>query len=119
MNFSLQKKPLLILIVTIFILISTACSNSYNNPDTPEEVWGDLVEQEGGYVWDTLSKDQQELINYPKLDKDKVYWVSNGKSYHSIEWCYTLSKSSNIMSGTLEEALENGKADPCSKCVGD
>lgn len=107
-----MKKLTLILIV--FVLIITGCKNE---PDTPEEVWGELIEQEGDYVWDTLTAEQQKLINYPDLDKDNVYWVSKGKSYHSIEWCYTLSKSDTILNGTLEEAFDEGKSDPCSKCV--
>ena len=94
------------------------CSVASNDADTPEEVWGELAEKEGGYVWDTLTKEQQELINYPKFDKENVYWVSNGKSYHSIDWCYTLSKSKNIINGTLEEAIEANKMNPCSKCIG-
>ena len=111
-----MKKLILIFIMTSLIVMGCESSSS---PDTPEEVWGDLIEQEGDYIWGTLSEEQQELINYPKLDKDQVYWVPDGKSYHSIEWCYTLSNSDTILSGTLEDAIEKGKSDSCSKCVGD
>lgn len=114
-----MKKYAFIILIVMMIFISSACSNNtYDSPDTPEEVWGELIEQEGDYVWDTLTAEQQKLINYPDLDEDKVYWVPNGKSYHSIEWCYTLSKSENIISGSIDEAIEKGKTDPCSKCVG-
>ncbi len=121
MKFYFMKKYALSLLIVMVILTSSACSSTkdtYDSPDTPEEVWGDLIEQEGDYVWNTLTAKQQELINYPDLDKNKVYWVSNGKSYHSIEWCYTLLKSENIVSGSIDKAINNGKSDPCSKCVG-
>ena len=55
-------------------------------PDTPEEVWGDLEDKEGGLVWDTLDADQQALVNYPLLDPNKVYWTTTGESYHAIDW---------------------------------
>lgn len=57
--------------------------------------------------------------NYQPLDSDRVYWVPNGKSYHSTADCVALLKSSDIRHGSLKEAFELGKDDPCSKCVGD
>lgn len=88
-------------------------------PDTYQEVWGDLEKHEGGAVWGTLTSDQQSYVNYPKFDKNLVYWTPGGKSYHAIDWCYTLEKSETIVSGAFGDAIEAGKTDPCSKCVGD
>ena len=111
----------LVFIITIqAILLSFGCTKIDINslPDTPQEVWGDLEKHEGGRVWDTLTEKQQALVNYPEFDDDCVYWVPKGKAYHSIDWCYTLNRSKDIRSGTLEEAIERGLF-PCSKCVGD
>lgn len=84
-----------------------------------EDTWGELEEENGGeLVYDTLTEEQQDLVNYPELDKSKVYWTPNGKCYHSVDWCYTLAESEDIRCGTLEEAIAEGKSDPCSKCVG-
>ena len=81
--------------------------------------WGELKEANGGELpYETLSDEQMEQINYPELDPNKVYWTPNGKSYHSVDWCYTLSRSTDIRCGTLDEAIAEGKDDPCSKCVG-
>ena len=44
---------------------------------------------------------------------DIVYWTSKGKSYHSSKSCSTLSKSKNILEGSL---AESGKDDPCDRC---
>ena len=46
-----------------------------------------------------------------------VYWVPNGYSYHSTKSCPSLARSSVILSGTMEEASEAGKTDPCDNCT--
>jgi len=103
----------MVAIILVFLLsFMIGCDSGY--PNTPREVWGDLEEHEGRRIWDTLTLEQQALVNYPKFDRDCVYWVSNGKSYHSVKWCYTLNRSKNIQSGSLEEAIKAGKTDPCS-----
>lgn len=45
-----------------------------------------------------------------------VYWTPKGKSYHSTSGCRTLSRSKKIISGTLDEALAEGKDDSCDVC---
>lgn len=46
-----------------------------------------------------------------------VYWTPAGKSYHYSKDCKTLKRSKTIIKGTLKEALEKGKKDPCNICV--
>ena len=46
-----------------------------------------------------------------------VYWVPKGYSYHSTESCPSLWRSPLIISGTMEEAFEAGKTDPCDNCT--
>ena len=46
-----------------------------------------------------------------------VYWVPKGYSYHSTKSCPSLRRSKLILSGTLEEAFEAGKSDPCDNCT--
>ena len=46
-----------------------------------------------------------------------AYWVSSGKSYHFSESCPSLSRSINIQTGTLQDALNAGKTDPCNNCA--
>lgn len=68
--------------------------------------------QSGSDYWDSVQP------NYQPLDKNLVYYVSGGKSYHSTQHCVALLKSKNIMHTTLESAIKFG-LNPCSKCVGD
>lgn len=46
-----------------------------------------------------------------------VFWTPSGKSYHYDKNCKTLKKSKTILSGTIKEAEQNGKIDPCDICV--
>ena len=44
------------------------------------------------------------------------YFTKSGKSYHTTKNCPTLSRSKNILEGTIKEAISQGKSDPCDRC---
>ena len=46
-----------------------------------------------------------------------AYWTAGGGSYHFSKNCTSLKRSRNIISGTLQEALDEGKTDPCNLCA--
>lgn len=46
-----------------------------------------------------------------------AYWTADGKSYHFSSSCPSLSRSSNIQNGTLKDAIDAGKTDPCNNCA--
>lgn len=46
-----------------------------------------------------------------------AYWTPNGKSYHFSITCPSLSRSKTIYSGTLQDAINAGKTDPCNNCA--
>lgn len=48
-----------------------------------------------------------------------VYWTTFGKSYHVDPDCHTLSRSRTLYEGTIEEAFEANRHDPCDWCVKD
>lgn len=45
-----------------------------------------------------------------------VYWVKGGEVWHTTSKCSSLSRSKNILSGTVEDALLAGKARACKRC---
>ena len=47
---------------------------------------------------------------------DTVYWVKGGEVWHTRSNCSSLSRSKNILSGTVEDALLAGKARVCKRC---
>ena len=47
-----------------------------------------------------------------------AYWTPSGKSYHFSRNCTSLKRSKTVLSGTLQDALNAGKKDPCNLCAG-
>lgn len=52
------------------------------------------------------------FVSSPKAEY-KVYWVEDGKVWHSTKSCRTLKKSTSIYSGTI---TESGKERACKVC---
>ena len=48
---------------------------------------------------------------------DTVYYTRFGKSYHLNPDCQALKNSSVIFEGTIQDALDAGRHDPCDFCV--
>lgn len=46
-----------------------------------------------------------------------AYWTPGGKSYHFSQNCTSLKRSKTILSGTLQDALDANKTDPCNLCA--
>ena len=69
--------------------------------------------EDGEDYWDSVEP------NIQSLDEESVYWAPKGKSYQSTQDCVALLRSNTIENGTLAQAVEEGKDEPCSKCVGD
>ncbi len=72
---------------------------------------------------DTASEDVDETDK--KTDDDNndidneqiVYWTKSGSVWHTNPECHHLKKSTNIQSGTVEEAKEAKKERLCSTCA--
>ena len=47
---------------------------------------------------------------------DTVYWVKNGGVWHLRRDCSSLSRSKEILSGTVDEAIAAGKERVCKRC---
>ena len=45
-----------------------------------------------------------------------VYWVKSGEVWHKTDKCPSLSRSKNIRSGSIEDAMLAGKSRACKKC---
>ncbi len=64
---------------------------------------------ENHYDEDDLTRDENGNII--------VYWTQYGKSFHLDGECYHVADSTTKTSGTIEEAIEAGKTDPCDHCL--
>lgn len=58
---------------------------------------------------ESTKKDNEETDN-------TVYWTKGGGVYHLYKDCGYIKSSSEILSGTVEEALEAKKSGVCSRC---
>jgi hypothetical protein len=63
---------------------------------------------------DDLTQAEQMALEYGGT----AYWAKYSKSYHFDPDCQTLLNSKEIFQGTMEQAFELGKSDPCDFCAG-
>lgn len=62
---------------------------------------------------------ESSITNEITGDLSRVaYWVDGGESYHFSRGCRSLARSTNVREGTLQDALNAGKTDPCNNCAG-
>lgn len=86
-------------------------SPNYDDDDYYDDYYDDDDDYSGPWGTDDTT---DETVG--SLDRT-VYWVPNGKSYHFSLSCPSLSRSPEIYEGTLREAIDEGKTDPCNNCV--
>ena len=86
--------------------ISNTSSDNYYNTTSKEPVIENTTD----------SKDTSNNTNTITSNNSTYYFTPNGKSYHTTKDCSTLSRSKTILSGTLDEAIAQGKSDSCDKC---
>lgn len=108
-------KALVIIVLIVFAFSLCACSEARVYKDNQEKIEAAKreVEEKGGDFWDNVESDIKPL------NPNRVYYVPNGKSFHSTKDCVALMRSKTILHGTLAYVMSIGKDDPCSKCVGD
>ncbi len=99
-NLDPKLKKILLIVTGVLVLGSVGASIDYNPPTEA----------------DVLAAEEEAAA---QGDFDgTVYWTMFGKSYHLDPECFTLSRSTTLFEGTIEEAFEHGKTDPCDFCAG-
>lgn len=65
------------------------------------------------------SFEQQAAANAQQLgaSSDSVYWTEWGKSYHLNPNCQALQNSETVINGTLQQAFDAHRLDPCDFCA--
>lgn len=92
-----KSKRILTVIAAVALVIAGAASADYD-PVSAE----DLAEAQ-----------QQAAVT----SNGMAYWTQWGRSYHLDPNCHTLSRSATIYEGTIEEAFEAKRNDPCDFCA--
>lgn len=90
------------------------------NPTAPPVRQTQTPTQSGGQQGgSTESWGDSSITNEITGDLNRTaYWTNGGRSYHFNRNCPSLSNSRNVNQGTLQEALNAGKTDPCNNCAG-
>lgn len=136
-----MKKIFLIAFVVVLVFSFISCGSTSNNYDDVIADLQEQI-NELQYENNALKLENEEIINenssikvqalksgqktepeetpvqqYIETETDTqtetVYWVPNGKVWHTTQNCSTLSRSHDIRSGTIEES---GKSRCCKKC---
>lgn len=94
-----KMKTIVGVLFAVLFLGAVGGSIDYN-PVTPEDV----------------EKAQQEAIEAGNI-AGEVYWTRWGKSYHFDMDCSTLKNSGELITGTVQEAFEAKRNDPCDFCA--
>ncbi|MBQ2213597.1 MAG: hypothetical protein II414_03410 [Erysipelotrichaceae bacterium] len=72
----------------------------------------------GLFSWDWNPMSEEEMTHtIAEYSGDTVYYTRFGKSYHLNPDCQALKNSSVIFEGTIQDALDAGRHDPCDFCV--
>ena len=64
---------------------------------------------------ETESETESETETETKI-METVYWTKGGEVWHLFKDCGYLKNSKSILSGSVEEAIENGKEKVCTSC---
>lgn len=92
-----KTKTILIALVAALFVGSTAASVDFQQPSAEE-----------------VAALQEEAI---AENAGTIYWTRYGKSYHFDPDCQSLRRSATLISGTLDEAFEANRWDPCDFCA--
>ena len=138
-------KRITVLIIALLLIFSlTACSLLDTNDRfvggelLDEEMMSEIIaeifsdeskeekEESDGYSNDTeiceeesscesiTAEDNESKV--PSNDENIVYWTSSGKVWHTHKDCGSLKNSKEILSGSVDDALGEGKTKLCSYC---
>lgn len=112
-------KKYLVITAALLLLLLSACNASADQLSAEYEK-GYSSGYYDGYndALDEIAQDTptQEPANDNSGNSNIVYWVPDGKRYHKSMDCPTLNRSSDIRSGTREDAYAAGKNTPCQVC---
>lgn len=136
-----MKKYFAVLVAFLLLLLS-GCSleaaSSSSPSASPSDVFEDVFEPEESPLTSAFSSASSSASAEPAptlspslhpspsptpvsskssvADPEQVFWVPNGKVYHSTKSCDSLSRSKTIKSGSVGEAKAAGKSRGCKRC---
>ena len=105
----MRKAKLFLILFALFIVIFSGCS------EKQKYYAGEKISQEEITRYSEEIFSEKEKVD-PITATDVYYWTPDGVKYHIFRDCGTLSKSTTVFSGTLEEGTAAGKSGLCKTC---
>ena len=65
---------------------------------------------------DEQQEEDTETSETLEDEQEVCYYTENGSVWHYDRWCSALLKSHTVSSGTVAEAIAQGKSRPCAHC---
>lgn len=93
-------------VLTVFVLFLASCERA------PVVYVAETVDLDELYMMRTT----EGIEAASETEPDTVYWVKSGSTWHTNRNCHSLKKSSEIISGSVEEAKAAGKERKCKVC---
>ena len=90
------------------------------SPDDTTDEKSEPSDSESVYVTDEAESDDTDdtASASGNQNADNIcYWSESGSVWHTYRDCHHIKNSKNILSGTVKEALEDGKSHVCSSCA--
>ncbi|MCQ2554293.1 MAG: hypothetical protein MJ171_01405 [Clostridia bacterium] len=116
-----NQMGLIVSIIAFFPLIVLLLKNKDLDPKTKKIVTivaacALLVCSLASIDWNPAS--EEDLLSAQgQYGTSDVYWTRFGKSYHLDTECQSLTRSKELIAGTVEEAFAANRHDPCDFCV--
>lgn len=89
--------------------------NAEKMSEIKAEIFGSADETTDSVI-ETTSNDSSKSENSEVEQPSEVYWTSGGSVWHLYEDCGHLKRGKDIISGTVQEAIDAGKEKVCSSC---
>lgn len=64
------------------------------------------------YDWNPISQEAVQAATAGQV----VYWTEHGKKFHTHEDCQALNRTETLITGSAQEAMDNGKGTICKFC---
>ena len=98
------------LLCALICLFTCGCRNM----GSEEESLSTVSPEELTEIAEDISEHTGDLDELPDAE---AYWTEGGSVYHTNRDCGHLARAKTVTSGTIEEALDAGKAKVCSTCA--
>lgn len=99
---------LLICLILAVLIFSSCTSNADENRQNSV-----LVDRD---VLSSIIQDIEDKENSYLADDGNVFWTDSGKIWHATYECSYLANSNEILHGTIEQAMLEGKERACTRC---